>query len=117
MRVDVDIRSSVTGADVGQATRKAIAMTSEQALKDCNYYCKQDTGALIQSSLIHSDIDGGVLKWVTPYAVPQYTFPSARRDKNPHASPEWCAVAEANHKDQWERVFANTHREEMNRNR
>ena len=117
MRVEVDIRSSVTGADVSQATRKAIAMTSEQALKDCNYYCKQDTGALIQSSLIHSDIDGGVRKWVTPYAVPQYTFPSARRDKNPHASPEWCAVAEANHKDQWERVFANTHREEMNRNR
>ena len=49
MRVEVDIRSSVTGADVSQATRKAIAMTSEQALKDCNYYCKQDTGALIQS--------------------------------------------------------------------
>ena len=117
MRVEVDIRSSVTGADISQATRKAIAMTSEQALKDCNYYCKQDYGALIQSSHTHSDIDGGVLKWVTPYAEFQYTFPPTRTDKNPHASPEWCAVAEANHKDQWERVFANTHREEMNRNR
>lgn len=118
MRVEVDIRSSVTGADVSQATRKAIAMTSEQALKDCNYYCKQDYGALIESSHVHqSDIENGVLRWTMPYAEFQYTFPSARRDKNPHASPEWCAVAEANHKDQWERVFANTHREEMNRNR
>ena len=115
MRVEADIRSSVTGADVGQATMKAIAMTSEQALKDCNYYCKQDTGALIQSSHIHSDIDGGVLKWVTPYAEFQYKFPSARTDKNPNASPEWCNVAETNHKDEWDRVFANAHREAMNR--
>ena len=113
MRVEVDIRSSVTGADVSQATRKAIAMTSEQALKDCNYYCKQDYGALIQSSLIHSDINGGVLKWVTPYAEYQYTFPSARKDKNPNASPEWCAKAEGDFKDQWERVFANAINKEM----
>lgn len=115
MRVEYDIRSSVTRSDVERATQSAIAATSQQALKDCNFYCKQDTGALIQSSLTHSDIDGGVLKWVTPYAVPQYTFPPTRTDKNPNASPEWCAVAEANHKDEWDRVFANAHREGMNR--
>ena len=115
MRVEVDIRSQLTGADVGQATQRAIAATSQQALKDCNFYCKQDTGALIQSSLIHSDIDGGVLKWVTPYAEFQYTFPPTRTDKNPNASPEWCAVAEANHRDQWDRVFERAHREGMNR--
>lgn len=115
MRVEVDIRSQITRADVERATQAAIAMTSEQALKDCNFYCKQDTGALIQSSLIHSDIDGGVLKWVTPYAEFQYTFPPTRTDKNPNASPEWCAVAEANHKDEWDIVFANAHRREINR--
>lgn len=115
MRVEFDIRSSVTRADVERATQSAIAATSQQALKDCNFYCKQDTGALIQSSLIHSDIDGGVLKWVTPYAEFQYTFPPARKDKNPNASPEWCNVAETNHKDEWDRVFANAHREAMNR--
>lgn len=115
MRVEYDIRSSVTRSDVEQATQSAIAAVSQQALKDCNFYCKQDTGALIQSSLIHSDIDGGVLKWVTPYAEFQYTFPPTRTDKNPNASPEWCAVAEANHKDEWDMVFANAHRREMNR--
>lgn len=115
MRVELDIRSHITRADVERATQAAIAMTSEQALKDCNFYCKQDTGALIQSSLIHSDIDGGVLKWVTPYAEFQYTFPPTRTDKNPNASTEWCAVAEANHKDEWDIVFANAHRREINR--
>lgn len=115
MRFEVDIRSRITRIDVERATQKAIAAISQQALKDCNFYCKQDTGALIQSSLIHSDIDGGVLKWVTPYAEFQYTFPPARKDKNPNASPEWCNVAETNHKDEWDRVFANAHREAMNR--
>ena len=115
MRFEVDIRSRITRTDVERATQKAIAAISQQALKDCNFYCKQDTGALIQSSLIHSDIDGGVLKWVTPYAEFQYTFPPARKDKNPNASPEWCNVAETNHKDEWDRVFANAHREAMNR--
>ena len=115
MRFVVDIRSSFTNRNADVAMGKAIAATSEQALKDCNFYCKQDYGALIESSHIHSDIDGGVLKWVTPYAEFQYKFPSARTDKNPNASPEWCNVAETNHKDQWDRVFANTHREAMNR--
>lgn len=115
MRFEVDIRSRITRTDVEWATQKAIAAISQQALKDCNFYCKQDTGALIQSSLIHSDIDGGVLKWVTPYAEFQYTFPPARKDKNPNASPEWCNVAETNHKDEWDRVFVNAHREAMNR--
>ena len=115
MRFEIDIRSHITREDVERATQRAIAMTSEQALKDCNFYCKHDYGALIESSHIHSDIDGGVLKWVTPYAEFQYKFPSARTDKNPNASPEWCNVAETNHKDEWDRVFANAHREAMNR--
>ena len=115
MRVELDIRSHITRADVERATQAAIAMTSEQALKDCNFYCKQDTGALIQSSHIHSDIDGGVLKWVTPYAEFQYTFPPTRTDKNPNASTEWCAVAEATHKDEKKKEYTNANRREINR--
>lgn len=115
MRVEVDIFSNLAGGDVNEAMKKAVAATSRQALDDCNYYCKQDYGALIQSSHVHSDINGGVLKWVTPYAEYQYTFPSARKDKNPNASPEWCARAEGDFKDQWERIFANAINKEMNR--
>lgn len=95
-----------------RAMERAVAAVSEQALKDCNYYCKQNMGALIESSLIHSDIGKGVLKWVTPYAEKQYYLPSVCKDKNPNASPRWCEKAEENHADEWEIKFIDTlHRE------
>lgn len=94
-----------TDADFDAALDFAISAVSSQALKDCNFYCKQDTGALIQSSLIHSDFKTGELKWTMPYAEKQYYFPGTRQDKNPNASPEWCDVAENNHGSEWESVF------------
>ncbi len=115
MKVEVEIRDAELSLTADKAMESAIAATAEQALKDCNYYCKQDMDSLIKSSLIHSDINGGVLKWVTPYAEFQYTFPGTRKDKNPNASPEWCGKAETNHKDRWEQIFANAHRKEMNK--
>ena len=110
MKVEVEIRDAELSLTSDKAMESAIAATAEQALKDCNYYCKQDMDSLIKSSLIHSDINGGVLKWVEPYAEFQYTYPPARQDKNPHASSEWCAVAETNHRDEWDRIFANAHK-------
>lgn len=58
---------------------------STQALKDCNYYCKQDQDGLINSSIVHSDLENGVLIWKTPYARKQYYLDSACKDKNPNA--------------------------------
>ncbi len=95
-----------------RALERAIAAVSEQALKDCNYYCKQDMGALIQSSLTHSNFEKGELKWVTPYAEKQYYLPAACKDKNPNASPHWCEKAEENHSDEWEIIFRNALRRE-----
>lgn len=45
-----------------RAVERAIAAVSEQAFKDCNFYCKQDTGALIESSLIHTSGKEGPAK-------------------------------------------------------
>ena len=56
MRVDIEIRGGISGGDMKGAMDKAIFATSEQALKDCNYFCKQDYGALILSSVIHSSV-------------------------------------------------------------
>lgn len=88
-------------------TGAAIEAVSQQALQDCNFYCKQDTSALINSSLIHSDTREGILRWVTPYAEYQYELPNTRTVKNPNARPRWCNVAEGNHKAEWDRVFEN----------
>lgn len=107
----MEVQVEITGANLrllsDRALEKAVAAVAEQALKDCNYYCKQDTGALIQSSLIHSNLGKGVLQWVTPYAEKQYFFPGTRTDKNVNASPHWCEKAEENHADEWEITFRN----------
>lgn len=96
-----------------QASQYGQFAVSEQALKDCNYYCKQDTGALISSSLIHSDLNNGILRWVTPYAEYQYKLPATRRTKNPNAHPEWCQTAQSNHAGQWRRLLEKVIRERM----
>lgn len=131
MRITVDIYNANLSLQLENAQAAAIAAVSQQALQDCNYYCKQDTNALIFSSTIHtslqnsvdisgippdkltqamespgSDIENGILRWVMPYAEHQYTFPSARQDKNPNASSEWCERAYTDYHDQWERIFA-----------
>lgn len=133
MKITVDINSANLGLQLENAQAAAIAAVSQLALQDCNFYCKQDTNALIFSSTIHtklqnsvdisdippdklkqamespgSDIENGVLRWVMPYAEHQYTFPSAWHDKNANASSEWCERAYENHGDEWQRIFAET---------
>lgn len=115
MRVDVHINGGISSGAMKEAMQKAIFATSGQALKDCNYFCKQDTGALIQSALIHSDFNKGELKWTMPYAEKQYKLPSARRDKNPNASSEWCKRAESDYGDQWQAVFKRVYDREIGR--
>ena len=98
---------------------------SEEILNDCNEYCKMDTGALIQSSMLHSEIggrtgalaltrgstraiaqsqalEGTKLIWRTPYARRQYwEIRTAYRDVNPKATWKWCEAAKAAHASRW----------------
>jgi hypothetical protein len=104
MTVDCTVHLNDTG-QLDKAAEFGIFAASEQALKDCNYLCKQDTSALINSSLIHSEPEKGILRWVTPYAEYQYTYPGTRLDKNPNACPEWAERAAENNADSWRRVF------------
>ncbi|MBQ3919250.1 MAG: hypothetical protein II695_06210 [Oscillospiraceae bacterium] len=104
----MEIKVDVKLADMkvfDKATEFGIFAASEQALKDCNYLCKQDTSTLINSSLIHSEPEKGILRWVTPYAEHQYTFPGTRHDKNPNACPEWAKRAAETKRDMWKKVF------------
>lgn len=74
---------------------------SQQVLEDCNFYCKQDQGELISSSLTHSNTEKGELIWDTPYAKRQYYLGSASKDKNPNASKMWCHKAKARFGKDW----------------
>lgn len=50
------------------AEGRALLETSEQVLEDCNMFCPEDQGTLIDSSYIHSQPEKGKLIWKTPYA-------------------------------------------------
>lgn len=86
--------------------KKAQYAMSQQALKDCNYYCKQDQDGLINSSIVHSDLENGVLIWKTPYARKQYYLDSACKDKNPNAKKMWAHKAGSEHKEDWLTLYA-----------
>lgn len=97
----------------GAAEGKALLIASEQVLKDCNYYCKQDQGTLISSSITHSQLDKGKLIWKTPYAKKQYYLQTAHSDVNSNASWMWCHKAKAAHSKEWKKVFDTVFRNEM----
>lgn len=61
------VKTRITGAN-----EKALFVTSEQALKDCNEFCPKDQNDLIKSSEVHSNLKKGLLIWSTPYARYQY---------------------------------------------
>lgn len=101
VRISIN-RTSIT-AKVQTAWNKGLALLSNEILNDCNQYCKEDTGALIQSSYIHSVLKEGKLIWKTPYAKRQYwEIRTAHTDVNPNASWKWCEVAKTRHLRQWQ---------------
>ena len=90
-----------TGNPLGE---RGMEMLASQILRDCNKYCKEDTGMLIASSMIHSDLKAGKLVWQTPYAARQYyEIRTAYKDVNPEASWRWVEVAKGLHYNTWAR--------------
>ena len=102
-KVTIDIRAVRSRID--NASSKALFITSQQALKDCNYYCKQDQSGLINSSITHSDFENGKLIWKTPYAKRQYYLDAVNKDKNPNACKMWAHKAKAVHSKEWNKIM------------
>ena len=104
MAVRIEINENSIKAKIDNAWESGLEMLSSQILRDCNMYCKEDTGMLIMSSYIHSRLKEGMLIWQTPYAARQYyEIPTAYKDVNPNASWRWCEVAKQNHLAEWGR--------------
>jgi hypothetical protein len=103
----ININKNAVVARVMGQWDKALPMLTEEILNDCNQYCKEDTGTLIQSSMIHSDFKRGIMKWVTPYARRQYwEIRTAYKDVNPRATWKWVHVAKAKYQAKWTRQAA-----------
>lgn len=104
MAVRIEINEDSIKAKMDSAWKSGREMLCSQILRDCNLYCKEDTGMLIMSSLIHSRLDEGLLIWNTVYAARQYyEIPTAYHDVNSQAVWRWCEVAKQNHLGEWQR--------------
>lgn len=104
MAVRFQINENSIKVKIDNAWESGREMLCSQILRDCNLYCKEDTGMLIMSSYIHSRLKEGLLIWQTPYAARQYyEIRTAHKDVNPNATWRWCEVAKQNHLAEWGR--------------
>ncbi len=105
MSVKIDISPAKVQVKIDNVWKNGLEKLSTEILADCNEYCKEDTGMLILSSFIHSQLEKGLLIWQTPYARRQYyEIRTAHKQPNPKASWKWCEVAKRHHKERWVRL-------------
>ena len=104
MSVKINISETGIKATIDNTWKNGLEMLSSEILKDCNEFAKEDTGMLIMSSYIHSDLKKGKLVWNTPYAARQYyEIRTAYKDVNSKASWRWCEVAKQLYQSEWGR--------------
>ena len=102
VNVKVNISENKVQIKINNTWETGLGMLSNEILNDCNQYCKEDTGMLIASSLIHSRLDEGKLIWNTPYARRQYyKIRTAYTDVNPQARWKWAHYAKSHHMRDW----------------
>lgn len=102
MSVKIKIDENAISATIDNSFSNAREAICTQILRDCNEFCKEDTGMLIMSSLIHSKLKEGLLVWNTPYAARQYyEIQTAIKSPNANASWRWVEVARNRYKDRW----------------
>lgn len=100
--VKVTFDKDKVAAKIRARVDRALAPTSNQILKDCNFYCREDSGELIRSSIRASEPDKGLLVWDTDYASKVYYTGKPAPDTNPNASLRWGEKAKAAKKKAWE---------------
>ena len=105
MNFEVSMDIAGIEADIQADIGRALPILSQQILQDCNYFCKQDQGGLIASSLSKSDLAHGELIWDTAYAAMQYYLGTASHDVNPHATKMWCEKAYSRFGREWEALL------------
>lgn len=90
-------------ARINAGIASAIPAVAEQALSDCNEYCRVDQGQLKESSQTASDVKAGKLVWDMPYARRVYYTGTPSKHPNKNASLMWCEVAQDAHGKDWQK--------------
>ncbi len=105
MSFKVTTNRSAIRACIKRGEAAAIPVVSMQALKDCNYYCRQYKSTMISSSYSKSILKKGLLVWDTLYAKRMYFTGTPSKDVNANASLMWCDKAEKTYGKDWEAIF------------
>lgn len=96
---------AVKQATIDKAFEKALFAAKEQILTDCNYYCRQDQGILIDSSRIDQHGMTLTASWNTPYAKRVYYTGTPSKQVNPNASLQWCEKAKDTYGKEWQKIL------------
>lgn len=102
MPIKIVIDQNQCEAKIKNAWDKNLAFLSAEILADCNEFCKEDTRALIMSSMIQSQLPKGRLIWSTPYAKRQYW--AIRTSLTPGRTWKWCETAKRKFKARWQKL-------------
>lgn len=60
VNVKIFIDRNAVGMKIKSAAQKAVAVTAEQVLEDCNKFCPEEYGVLINSSYVNTNISSGI---------------------------------------------------------
>ena len=101
--VSFDVRKILN--KITKASEKGVSIASQQVLKDSNFYAREDTGALIASSITASDTKNGIIIWNTPYARKVYYTGRVSTDVNSNARKLWFEVAKKKHGKDWQKIL------------
>lgn len=104
MNVHVKIKFNPLAIQQSRQTRFDTVVLPELSalvLNDSNRYCRMQSGRLMASSYIASQLQQGLLVWNTPYAAKVYFTGNPRRNVNPFASLMWFEQAKGERGNQW----------------
>jgi hypothetical protein len=106
MEIRLDLDTTKIAGRLSKDIELSQKRLDAQVMKDSNYYCPMDTGAL-QKSVLGSVIGSGRLVWDIEYARKMYHFKgNLSKDENPNASTKWFERAKMNKLKEWEKVAA-----------
>lgn len=88
---------SSRGLDEGGRVQQFI---DSECLRLCEGKIPKDTGALIQSGIINTQVGSGQVKWRTPYARRLYYHPEYNFDQSPERGAYWFDRMKTQYKKQ-----------------
>lgn len=91
-------------AKIQAGANAALPVLSEQVLKDSNFYAREDTKTMINSSQYASDLKKGEIVWETPYAKRVYYTGTPSHDKNVNATLMWFETAKTTCLKTWLKI-------------